>query len=571
MAERKGSIDPGCVSDTYPPERETAFLTITVPSGRQKDMCRLLKPYLKNMECLADHLDIQDNVTSSVPLKTPFPVPEFGVVDEELSSPALSVMMFVSEFGDACAEKVRGNFKKFPWRHHHTIQLQKAGSSNVLGQHEFYFLSRELPLFSVCDSPHTLSYVRFNVFVRRFNAMVEFYRLITGTEMESRKPGFSIFSLSKVHHIDNANPPQAMCELALKHSPQVSPYPLTDAYLTFPVHNLQDLLAILPSDAHRLSAHHFLVHDPDGNPVVLYEIPKLEQYKLNQNQVPQPVQINTFIDKDSVHSDSIDSGRFSDYDTYTNELDQCMARLAVVCNLDTHAKPLPVKTLQPTAHRKGTCSIVTKTSSDSSSVLDSSSSGLGSQSTHSFQGSNPPSLPLIAENSRPHHSDKLAHKSKHSLDDHHTPNMNQAITIDLTQIDRLSRNTKPSALYSDNLNLNPNPTNVNTFRIHENDSLQAPHSHHQVSHQVPHPFHQVPHQPLQVPHPLQQVPRSLHQATHLLNQVPHHLQQEPHPLHQVPHQLQEVPHPIHQVPHPLHQNKRPEQVQTIVTHKDTYV
>ncbi|CAL1548480.1 unnamed protein product [Lymnaea stagnalis] len=259
-----------------------------------------------------------------------------------MSSPALAVILFLPEFGVACSQNIRRHFQKFPWRHHHTIQLQKTGSASVLGKHEFYFLSRQLPLWSVCTSLHSISYVRFNLFVRRFNAMVEFYRLITGAEMESRKPGFSLFTIGTMRPCGSASQPQSSCELALKYSPQVSPYPLTDAYLTFPVHDLHSLLTILPSDALPLSPRDYLVRDPDGNVVILHEVQTIETTGVDAThaKLTRPAAIHAHsADKASVHSDSIDSGRYSDFDVGSSELDQCMTRLAALCKLDATTAP----------------------------------------------------------------------------------------------------------------------------------------------------------------------------------------------------------------------------------------
>ncbi|XP_013084233.2 uncharacterized protein LOC106069173 [Biomphalaria glabrata] len=355
MAERPQQADKQTAQQQHSPQ-PSASLTIVVPNGRQKDMHRILKPFLKSVECLETYLHIQeaDSVAHLLGKTSSHVVPHYSVQGDEMSSPSLAVIVFLPEFGPKSVDNVRQKFRKLPWRHHHTIQLQKAGSSNVLGKHEFYSLSRQLPLWSVGISPHNVGYVRFNLFVRRFNAMVEFYRLITGTEMESRKPGFSMFSIGKFRPCENASTHQTVCELVLKHCPQVSPYPLKDAFLTFPVHNLQSLLAILPSRPQMTAPNNYLVHDPDGNALLLYESDlALPQQTLTlPSVVPNVCQgLTQPADKASVHSDSIDSGRYSDFDAYSGELDQCMSRLAAVCRLDanegTHLTPLELPAARP--------------------------------------------------------------------------------------------------------------------------------------------------------------------------------------------------------------------------------
>ncbi|KAH9490614.1 hypothetical protein Btru_033821 [Bulinus truncatus] len=373
MAEIAKRVDTDIVAERI--QQHTAYLTIVVPDGRHKDMRRILKPFYKSLECLDAHLRVQEAGTMA-PLMGGPPhcgvVPHYSVCGDEMSSPSLAVILFLPELGPVSAGSVRPKFHKLPWRHHHTIQLQRAGSENVLGKHEFHFLSRQLPLWSVGVSPNHVSYVRFNLFVRRFNAMVEFYRLITGTEMESRKPGFSLFSIGNFRRCESSATHQSVCELVLKYCPQVSPYPLKDAFLTFPVRNLRSLLAVLPSRPQLVSPNTYLVHDPDGNSLLLYEASPPDQLPpifATSSAVPRAsIQGQTqTADKASVHSDSIDSGRYSDFEAGSCELDHCMSRLAAVCRLDDDISsanahltlaehPLPSAGHMPsTVHRQKKC------------------------------------------------------------------------------------------------------------------------------------------------------------------------------------------------------------------------
>ncbi|GFN93828.1 protein fam124a-like [Plakobranchus ocellatus] len=336
--------------------KKTVYLTLTVPPGKRRDMCRILKPVVRDVHGLATFLDVRESTDSAEQQGASLCscVPKYTVSSQELSAPALAVIVLLPESSKTTTEAatVRQKLLKFPWRYHHAIQLQSAtDSSSVIGQHDFYFLSRQLPLWSVCARiDKTEAVVRFNLFVRRFAAMVEFYRLITNSEMESKKPGFCLFPLGQgnfgvasdsinITTPDNKNSNGSgytalNCELVLKHCPLVNPYPLTDAYLSFPVQNMQSILSLFPTQTRSLSNHRYLLHDPDGNAIVIFDpnprdeaaivpvIPKI----IGASRAKQ-LQTQFSTDKSSEHACSIDSGRYSDFETSSFELENCMSKL----------------------------------------------------------------------------------------------------------------------------------------------------------------------------------------------------------------------------------------------------
>ena len=319
--------------------RAGVYLTLLVPRGKRKHMCRILKPIVRDVRGLAYLLDVTeraDNADQQGPQQN-FSTPSYTVSSQELSAPALTLMLFLPEHSKTGpgVTGVRQKFRQFPWRYHHAIQLQStATKSSLLGQQDFYFLSRQLPLWSVSAGIHKDEVkVRFNLFVRRFNAMVEFYRLVTDSEMESRKAGFCVFPLSPelLDTGSGAIPPRndITCELALKQCPLVNPYPLADAYLSFPVNNLESLLNILPTQAKPLSSHRYLVHDPDGNAIVLLDSSRRLSDVSLISGIPAPVTTSSepVMDKTSEHGFSIDSGRYSDFETSSFELENCMSKL----------------------------------------------------------------------------------------------------------------------------------------------------------------------------------------------------------------------------------------------------
>ncbi|KAK3747659.1 hypothetical protein RRG08_024806 [Elysia crispata] len=325
------------------------YLTLVVPPGRRKYMCRILKPVVRDIRGLAFVLDVTERADRSEQQEGSqrSNTPSYTVSSQELSAPALAVMLFLPEHSHTSADvtAVRQKFQQFPWRYHHAIQLQSATSSpSLLGQQDFYFLSRQLPLWSVSAGiQQSGARVRFNIFTHRFSAMVEFYRLITNSEMESRKAGFCLFPLTPEHPngqssfsscSENNSSTSIICELALKHCPLVNPFPLSDAHLSFPVNNLESLLNILPTQARCLSKHHYLIHDPDGNSLILFD----------SKTYPRPANViqgtsttlpatndhnhtQLAMDKSSEHEFSIDSGRYSDFETSSFELETCMSKM----------------------------------------------------------------------------------------------------------------------------------------------------------------------------------------------------------------------------------------------------
>ena len=318
-----------------PPDRDdVTFLSVVAPPGKRSDMCRIFKPFCKRVEGLSSVITVADQTDSSHhTLTSTVSVPHYRVTSGEINSPALAVMMFVPEVGQHSHQEIRHKFQKLPWRHHHTIQLQRSNSLCVVGKQEFYFLTRQLPLWSVCAHVQDSCKIRFNFFVRRFSAMVEFYRLITGTEMESSKHDFCLFPLNSSPDSEHSGMSSIPSELALKHCPNVNPYPINDAYLTFPVQNMTSLRQLLHSDVTSAGRDRYVTHDPDGNTIVLHDV--TGHHHPNDVTNTKNAYVTTHFsqklkepgDKSSIHSGSIDSGRFSDFDVRSSELEHFMSRV----------------------------------------------------------------------------------------------------------------------------------------------------------------------------------------------------------------------------------------------------
>lgn len=350
-----------------------AHLTLHVPEGRTKQMRKLLKPLLRPADPSLSLVQIHETPSPLLQseLRPPEDVPKYCVGCEVLTTPALSLMTFLPE--DGTAEHARERLQRFPWKFHHRIELQniKGDSGIVSGKQQFHSLSRQYPLCSVCSSPSSGSCtVRFNLFVRNYRAMLEFYRLLADSEMESTKADFALFTVntsdndfssfislysssssvsssssslsSASTRVHLSSTLSCSVQLALKHCPYLDPYPLTSAYLTFFVRNMTALRTILPGKAVEISPNTFTVRDPDGNCLIVYDIepafiprPKLFQTlraktgsktgNANAEHAHKCVS-GTSSSKGSC-CESQDSGRFSDSERGSSELDQCMERL----------------------------------------------------------------------------------------------------------------------------------------------------------------------------------------------------------------------------------------------------
>ncbi|KAK6191838.1 hypothetical protein SNE40_003429 [Patella caerulea] len=182
-----------------------------------------------------------------------------------LTTPAIAIMIFRSDSGPRNCNQLSENVLEAPWVLHHSVQLQKKTSPGLtVGQQNFYQISPELPLWSVCPCVAGQEHLRINVFVVNFRKMVEFYRLLTDVEMESSKAGFCFFQLRSSRG--------ESVKLALKQCPSLNPQPLAQACLHFKIRNLENLKCLIKAKIWEISASVYCVLDPDGNRVHLTDI-----------------------------------------------------------------------------------------------------------------------------------------------------------------------------------------------------------------------------------------------------------------------------------------------------------
>lgn len=244
--------------------------------------------------------------------------------DETLHTPAVSIMLFLSDNGAMTYDELKTALKKKPWKLHHKMELKsKISPDRTIGCQEFYGLADDLPLWSVCPIHCGNEHLRFLLQVKKFKEMVEFYRIITNAEMESSKPGFCIFPLYSQPGLD--------CQLALKYSKYIDPVPMENVILVFKVSCMNTIKASISTNVTQLDATTFVVYDPDGNKIHLKSEPVSAKPAVSGVSTMSAVK-NILEDYKCYKSssDSYDSGRFSDSDLWFSEAEHA------TCDITKH-------------------------------------------------------------------------------------------------------------------------------------------------------------------------------------------------------------------------------------------
>ncbi|XP_046574713.1 uncharacterized protein LOC124282735 [Haliotis rubra] len=300
--------------------KQNCVLNIEAPRRRGDKFKKILQPILRRFDPsnLCVHIK-EDETPSKLPHGSKFQhggnIPRYQDNKALLSTPALAVMLFLQERGTTSVQDVKKCFKRHPWRVHHKIELQSKRTPSIkVAQQEFYSLSREYPLWSVCPVYSGFEHLRLNLFVNNFSDMVEFYRIVTDSEMESTKPDFCLFPVSGDGEF------QVM--LCLKRCKHLRPFPLSCANISFKIRNIANLKYVLRTDLRQINENTYTTTDPDGNRVILEDvnhIPSSSGYhKDNTSHVD-----DVTCDVTSLKSvcGSHDSGRYSDSDQCSCELD----------------------------------------------------------------------------------------------------------------------------------------------------------------------------------------------------------------------------------------------------------
>ena len=177
--------------------------------------------------------------------------------------PAVSIMLFLQENGVLGSRELQKSFNQSPWRLHHRIELVNVHCPDrALADQRFYQAHTDTPLWAVSPIDAGREHLRINIFVRNFPAMIEFYRIITGVEMETNKDNFCWFRLY--------SQPGLEIRLSLKCVDNVDPYPLETVQLLFEVNNVRHIKTALGVELKFIGSGCYTMTDPDGNVVVLH-------------------------------------------------------------------------------------------------------------------------------------------------------------------------------------------------------------------------------------------------------------------------------------------------------------
>lgn len=303
-------------------------LNLASPPGKEKILQKIISPLIKWIDPSFQIIRIVRSYQSigSTSLNCRYEVDHDA---DSVRTPALSVMLFLSENGIMCSNEVQKHLRKRPWKFHHKVELQcKRSPDRPAASQEFYGIADDLPLWSVCPIHCGNEHLRFLFHVRNFREMVEFYRVITEVEMESNKPGFCIFQLYSQPGLD--------IQLALKHSNHISPYPVKNAILNFKVKNLATIRTYLKTAIIKIGSDTYSITDPDGNTVYLQELQPLDTREMSITKQQHLKHVSDDVKSVRSSSDSHDSGRCSDSEIWFSEVELSKGDLATAGPLHTN-------------------------------------------------------------------------------------------------------------------------------------------------------------------------------------------------------------------------------------------
>ena len=182
---------------------------------------------------------------------------------DHLNTQSLSLVLFLRE---ETKYQLNAGFAKSyldssPWIFHHQIELASRTDMRSVARQDYYESSSDLPLWTVCSVHYGNDQLRFNIFVKHFEEMRHFYRILTGTEPSACKPGFCTFDLYSQPGLD--------IKLSLKYSPCLRPYQPKQSALKFSVPDILDIKRRLSLMLTSCGDNTWLAYDPDGNVIVL--------------------------------------------------------------------------------------------------------------------------------------------------------------------------------------------------------------------------------------------------------------------------------------------------------------
>lgn len=182
-----------------------------------------------------------------------------------LATQALSIVLFLRD--DAHSQLRAAVAKDYlsypPWIFHHKIELTSRHDFRTVARQEYFDCAprHHFPLWSICSVHCGNEQLRFNIFVKDFEKMTQFYSSLLDQKIQARKTGFCIFRIY--------SQPGLEIQLSLKYSPCLLPEPTEASHLCFLVDSVTHLQAVLPYKVLANDDGTWWTRDPDGNTVML--------------------------------------------------------------------------------------------------------------------------------------------------------------------------------------------------------------------------------------------------------------------------------------------------------------
>jgi len=241
-------------------------LQIRLPPEKVPSLKSLYSPLLQWIDPVFKLIQIEEHEKGAISIcHEPDHLEEVQEIHtrEHLSTQSLSVVLFLRE---ETKYQLNARFAKNyldspPWVFHHKIELASRSDMHPVARQDYYESSPDLPLWTVCSVHYGNEQLRFNIFVKKFEEMKEFYRVITGTGPSACKPGFCTFDLY--------SQPGLEIKLSLKYSPCLRPYPSKLSALKFSVPGILDIKRRLSLMVTSHGDDTWLARDPDGNVIIL--------------------------------------------------------------------------------------------------------------------------------------------------------------------------------------------------------------------------------------------------------------------------------------------------------------
>lgn len=202
-------------------------------------------------------------------------LPVADVHDANRFTPAVAMQFFQHEDLAPSVSRLQETLQSPPWRFHHRVELWNARGQlpSQVAETRFYQTATGLPLVAL-GSVHTgRPLLRFTVFTRRLGAMLEFYRILTGSEADHLRAHFCLFTLGCAARAPLPQPvPEHLTaievQLAIKTATQLQPVPCSRTLLKLRPSYAQ-LCAVLTSPPQRLDNNMLLIRDPEGNALLV--------------------------------------------------------------------------------------------------------------------------------------------------------------------------------------------------------------------------------------------------------------------------------------------------------------